>query len=93
MGGDLFLEGTTSPSFLVFAQQDARGAPLQRVQIIKGWYDSEFSKETKEKVYDIACSDGLTVDPITHRCPNNGASVDLSDCSISLQSKLAPQYA
>ncbi len=83
MGGDLFSEGTTSPSFLVFAQQDTRGAPLQRIQIIKGWYDSKFSKETREKVYDVACSDGLTVDPITHRCPDNGASVDLSDCSIS----------
>ncbi len=36
-----------------------------------------------ERVYDVACSDGLEVDPVTHRCPSNGASVNLEDCSIS----------
>ncbi|GIS75950.1 MAG: hypothetical protein CM1200mP12_16690 [Gammaproteobacteria bacterium] len=70
MGGDLTgLE--ESPEFLVWAVRDARGAPLQRVQIIKGfaenakvilWVDPMNS-------YDVACSDGLKVDPITHRCP------------------------
>ena len=34
-------------------------------------------------VYDVACSDGLEVDPSTHRCPDNGARVDITDCSIS----------
>jgi hypothetical protein len=56
------------------------GAPLQRLQIIKGWLEEG---EHREQVYDVACSDGLSVDPVTHRCPNNGASVDLSDCSTS----------
>ena len=31
----------------------------------------------------MACSDGGTVDPDTHRCPDNGAAVNLADCSIS----------
>ena len=31
----------------------------------------------------MACSDGLEPDPATHRCPDNGATVDLADCSIS----------
>ena len=31
----------------------------------------------------MACSDGGQVDPVTHRCPDNGAEVDLSDCSIT----------
>jgi hypothetical protein len=39
--------------------------------------------ETAERVFDVACSDGLAVDPATHRCPDNGATVRLDDCSIS----------
>ena len=39
--------------------------------------------ETREQVYDVACADGGTVDPLTNRCPDNGATVNLSDCSIS----------
>ena len=34
-------------------------------------------------VYDVACSDGLSVDPVTNRCPDNGARVNINDCSIS----------
>jgi hypothetical protein len=34
-------------------------------------------------VYDVACSDGLTVDPERHRCPDNGARVDPATCAIS----------
>jgi hypothetical protein len=59
------------------------GAPLQRTQIIKGWLEDG---EHKEKVYDVACSNGLSVDPSTNRCPDNEAWVDLSDCSISADS-------
>jgi len=43
-----------------------------------------------EMLYDIACSDGGSVDPETHRCPDNGAQVDLTDCSISTD-KGAPE--
>ena len=83
MGGDLVAgddDGDAAPSFLVWAMRDTMAAPLQRVQIVKGW---ESGGETAEIVYDVACSDGLEVDPATHRCPDNGASVDLSDCSAS----------
>ena len=39
MGSDLLsFEGQT-PEFIVWAQKDKNGAPLQRVQIIKGWVD------------------------------------------------------
>ena len=72
--------GEAAPSFLVWAMQDTMAAPLQRVQIVKGW---ESGGETAEIVYDVACSDGLEVDPATNRCPDNGATVDLSDCSPS----------
>ena len=82
MGADLFSQGNQTPQFLVWAQRDKLGAPLQRVQIIKGWVESA-SGTPKEKVYDVACSDGLAVDPITNRCPDNGAKVNINDCSIS----------
>ena len=82
MGADLFSQNNQTPQFLVWAQRDKLGAPLQRVQIIKGWVENA-SGTPKEKVYDVACSDGLSVDPLTNRCPDNGARVNISDCSIS----------
>ena len=82
MGADLFGNNDQAPQFLVWAQRDKLGAPLQRVQIIKGWVENA-SGTPKEQVYDVACSDGLTVDPITNHCPDNGARVNINDCSIS----------
>jgi hypothetical protein len=85
MGGDL-VGGDESPEFLVWAVSDTRGAPLQRVQIIKGFAENAIGEPVgrpNEQVYDVACSDGLEVDPETHRCADNGAKVNLSDCSIS----------
>ncbi len=82
MGSDLLsVEGQT-PEFIVWAQKDKNGAPLQRVQIIKGWIDMA-SGRPKEKIFDVACSDGLEPDPNTNKCPDNGAKVNINDCSIS----------
>jgi len=80
MGGDLIARRGAAPKFLVWAVRDPHSAALQRVQIIKGWVDDGTPRET---VYDVACSDGLEVDPYTHRCPDNGARVNLADCSIT----------
>jgi hypothetical protein len=81
MGASLAVEPGDGPNFLVWALADPLSAPLQRLQIVKGWADA--SGETFEQVYDVACSEGALVDPDTHRCPDNGAGVDLSDCSRS----------
>ncbi|MGK0224783.1 MAG: hypothetical protein ACI9ON_004040 [Limisphaerales bacterium] len=70
-----------APQFVMWAQADANSAPLQRLQIIKGWIDT--SGQTHEEVIDVACAGGVAVDPTSNRCPDNGATVDLSDCSIS----------
>ena len=60
-----------------------RGKPgSSERKVVKSWIDE--NGETHERVFDVACSNGLTPDPKTHRCPDNGASVDLDDCSISL---------
>ena len=80
MGGDLVAQESGAPGFLVWAAQDPQAAKLQRLQIVKGWVADG---RARERVYDVACSDGLAVDPATHRCPDNGATVDISDCSIS----------
>ena len=82
MGADLMQEDDKIPEFIVWAKKDKNGAPLQRVQIVKGWIDSN-SGRAKEKVFDVACSDGNEVDPVTNRCPDNGAKVNISDCSIT----------
>lgn len=70
-----------SPGFFVWATRDPMDAPLQRVQMVKGWIDR--NGRTHEKVVDIACSDRLKVDPATDRCPKNGARVDLATCKYS----------
>jgi hypothetical protein len=71
----------SSPGFMVWATRDPMDAPLQRVQMIKGWIDAE--GQTQEKVVDIACADDLAVDSATGRCPDNGATVDLASCNFS----------
>ena len=81
MGADLDGIGQQTPSFFVWAVRDAYTAPLQRVQIIKGYIDA--SGNPQEQVFDVACSDGGSPDPVTHRCPDNNAKVDISSCAFS----------
>ena len=62
-------ESAGAPRFAVAAWQDTgvggdAGSPLQRIQIIKGWYDGE---ERHDQVLDVVGGD-------------NGASVDLATC-------------
>jgi len=80
MGGEVSADGDREPAFLVWAAADPDGTPLQRVQVIKGYLENG---EHRERIYDVACSDGLAVDPTTWRCPDNGARVDLADCSTT----------
>jgi hypothetical protein len=80
MGGMLNAPMEKAPRFLVWAARDPNAGWLDRAQIIKGWVEGG---EAKEAVFDVACSDGLSPDPGTHRCPDNGARVNLTDCSVS----------
>ena len=82
MGQDLAASDGKAPSFLIWAMRDKNAAPLQRVQIIKGWVEKTTGRPFEE-VIDVACSDGLLPDPVTKRCPDNDALVDIADCSIS----------
>ncbi len=83
MGSTINIEKEKEPKFLVWASADPLGAPLQRIQIIKGWLENG---EHHEKVYDVACSDGLVVNSSTHRCPDNGAKVNIETCEVTQNS-------
>jgi hypothetical protein len=54
MGGDMTGADGQAPSFLIHAVKDPKGANLDRVQVIKGWLDSQGSAH--EKVFDVAWS-------------------------------------
>ncbi|PQA89776.1 hypothetical protein CW354_01560 [Marinicaulis flavus] len=81
MGGDLVAKQDETPQFAVIAMRDIHSAPLQRIQIVKGWTDE--TGKSFEKVFDVACADNGAVDPATHRCPDNGATADLETCEFS----------
>jgi hypothetical protein len=60
MGGDLKNAPTgKAPTFLVAALKDALSGNLDRIQIVKGWVDSD--GERQEKIYDVAVSDGRKI--------------------------------
>ncbi len=80
MGGEL--EGGAdkeAPTFLVWALKDPESANLDRIQVIKGWLEHG---EAKEKIFDVALSDGRTVLP-DGTVPDNGATVDLATGAYS----------
>lgn len=75
MGGDL--DGTSSPRFWVWASQDPADAPIDRIQIIKGWSQDG---EEHQRVWDAVCSGGREAGD-DGRCPPTAASVDLTTCA------------
>ncbi|GAA4828397.1 DUF3604 domain-containing protein [Algivirga pacifica] len=81
MGGDLSAAASNkSPIFAVHAIKEANGANLDRIQIIKGWVDQ--SGKTQEKIYNIALSDGRTVDA-SGNAPAVGNTVDASKATYT----------
>ncbi len=80
MGGSLVaLDENGAPTFLVTALKDPDGANLDRIQIIKGWTNSQ--GESHEQVFDVAWSgDRQAVDG---RLPPVGNTVDAASASYS----------
>ncbi|HEV2531989.1 DUF3604 domain-containing protein [Phenylobacterium sp.] len=77
MGGDLLPAKGKAPAFLIWGVRDPNSGYLQRAQVVKGWIENGVAKE---RVFDVACGDRLTLDKASWRCPANGASVDLKTC-------------
>ena len=61
MGGDLPKrpDGKKAPVFLVGAMKDPWSGNLDRIQIVKGWVDEK--GERKERIFDVAVSDGRKI--------------------------------
>lgn len=77
MGGDLAPNptGTAVPRFVVWATKSPLSGNLDRIQVIKLWTDGVLDFE---KIYDVALSDGRTVDPTTGKAPPVGNTVDVA---------------
>ena len=81
MGGELHPAqgGSQAPTFLIRAMRDVVGANLDRVQVIKGWLDAK--GQTRERIYDVAVSDGRAIDA-EGRCKTPvGNTVDVPNAS------------
>ena len=89
MGGDLPPAKGGAPEFAVWAMRDPRSGNLDRIQIIKGWVDSE--GQSHEKIFNVAWSGerqlddsgklrpvGNTVDPSTATYTNSIGEAQLS---------------
>jgi hypothetical protein len=80
MGGDLTQAPRgKAPSFMVYALRDPIGANLDRIQIIKGWMDS--NGKTHERVYDVVVSDGRSIGSDGRCKAPVGNTVDLEAAS------------
>ena len=80
MGGDLPKMPTKAkaPTFAVWALKDPESGNLDRVQIIKGWYQNGYPQE---KVYNVAWSDGRKMDKKTGKLPSVGNTVDIKNAT------------
>jgi hypothetical protein len=80
MGGDLQRAGSGAPpGFLVRVLRDPDGANLDRVQIIKGWLDSE--GQAQEQVYDIAVSGNRKTGPDGRVMESVGSTVNVEEAT------------
>lgn len=82
MGGDLMNPPAgVAPSFIVRALKDPDGANLDRVQIIKGWLDTD--GETYERIYDVAVSDGRQISADGRARQPVGSTVDIATATYT----------
>ncbi len=80
MGGELHnAKNGVKPSFIVTALMDPMSGTLDRVQMVKGWYDKE--GDLNEKVYDIAWSDNRKPDSKTGKLPPVGNTVNIAEAT------------
>uniref|UniRef100_UPI00286DA278 DUF3604 domain-containing protein n=1 Tax=Sandarakinorhabdus sp. TaxID=1916663 RepID=UPI00286DA278 len=74
MGGELKPGKGGAPRLLISALKDPEGANLDRVQVVKGWIDSQ--GKTHEQVFDVAWSGDRK--PVGGKLPPVGDTVDVA---------------
>ena len=82
MGQDLSAKPSSAkaPTFAVWALKDPNSGNLDRVQIIKGWYQNGYPQE---KIYNVAWSDNRKSDPKTGKLPPVGNTVNIKEASYT----------
>lgn len=81
MGGDLTrADKGAAPELMIVAMKDPDGGNIDRVQVVKGWTDSQ--GKTQEKIFDVACSGDRKV--VERRCDKPvGNTVDVKTASYT----------
>ena len=81
MGGDLPAkpDNAKAPTFAVWAMKDPDSGNLDRIQIVKGWYQNGYGWE---KIYDVAWSDGRKPDD-SGKLPPVGTTVDVAHATYT----------
>ena len=82
MGGDLTEKPSSAkaPTFAVWALKDPESGNLDRIQIIKGWYDKR--GYGFQEIYDVAWSDGRKPDD-SGKLPPVGNTVDVKKATYT----------
>ena len=82
MGQDLSAKPAKAkaPTFAVWALKDPNSGNLDRIQIIKGWYQNGYPQE---KIYNVAWSDNRKPDPKTGKLPPVGNTVNIKEASYT----------
>ena len=82
MGGDLTAApADKAPSLLIRALRDPDGANLDRIQVIKGWVDADGNSQ--ERIWDVAVSDGRSIDADGRSRVPVGDTVDVENASYT----------
>jgi hypothetical protein len=82
MGGDLPPKPrrAKAPTFAVWALKDPDSGNLDRVQIIKGWYQNGYPQE---RIYDVALSDNRKPNTDTGKVPPVGNTVNIKEATYT----------
>ena len=81
MGGDLPKKAGKAPTFAVWALKDPESGNLDRIQIVKGWYERGYPFE---KVYDVVWADADKRKVDAHgKVPPVGNTVDVAKATYT----------
>ena len=80
MGSTVINSSRQTPKFYISAKRDSLSAPLDKIQIIKGWTENG---KVKEVVYDVICSDERVINSKKNKCKPTKAKVDFENCSYN----------